>query len=94
MQFTWHLLVIIAAILIGVCLFQKGEKSPDMSAEQMKEADMYRNYAYLLWGVAIAVALYYYYIQNNNQKATMCGGGYNKAYMCAGKANMCGAKMY
>ncbi len=102
MQFTWHLIVIIAAILIGVGLFQKGEKTPNMSGDQMKEADMYRNYAYMLWGVAVAVAVYYYYIQNRTQKANMCGGGggpyrgymgSGSANMC-GKAHMCGAKAY
>ena len=87
MQFTWHLLVIIAAILIGVCLFQKSEKNANMSDDQLKEADMYRNYAYILFAVAIIVAVYYYYIQGN-VKASMYG--YKKASMCNAKAHMPG----
>ena len=81
MQLTWHLLVIIASVLIGVCLYQKGEITLSMSAEQAKDAKMYRTIAYLLWGVAVVVAVYYYYILNNTQKATMCGVPH-KAYMC------------
>ena len=105
MKFTWHLIFIIAAILFGMFLFQKGEKTSDMSDSQIKEAKMYQNYAYLLWGIAIAVALYYYYIQSEikaempygcaagmgSGKAYMCGV---KAPMCGGKASMCGSKMY
>jgi len=86
MQFTWHLLVIIAAVLIGVCLFQKGEKNPNMSADQMKQADMYRIYAYILWAIAIAVAIYCYYFQNKSKKARMCGGGHYRGYMCSARA--------
>ncbi|KKL14662.1 hypothetical protein LCGC14_2513410 [marine sediment metagenome] len=48
----------------------------------MKEADMYRNYAYILFAVAIIVAVYYYYIQ--------VSGIYVKASMCNAKAHMPG----
>ena len=80
MEFSYHLLIIIAAILLGACLFQKGEKTPGMTAAQLKEADMYRNYAYALFALAAVVAIYYYYVQNNQRaqmhsyKARMCGG--------------------
>nr|QBK87646.1 MAG: hypothetical protein LCMAC201_05590 [Marseillevirus LCMAC201] len=78
MKFTWHLLVIIAAVLIGACMFQKGEKNVDMSDSQLKDADMYRNYSYMLFAVAIAVAVYYYYVQNY-VKAHMDGYNNNQA---------------
>lgn len=97
MQFTWHLAIIIGAILIGVCMFQKGEKTPNMSDEQLKEAEMYRNYSYLLFAIAAAVAIYYYF-SNAQQKASMCGGGHYKGYMHGGclhgKATMCGKPHY
>ncbi len=104
MKFTWNLIFIIAAILFGMFFFQKGEKTSGMSGSQIKDAEMYRNYAYLLWGIAIAVALYYYYIQGEavtaempyGWKANMCGCaagmGSGKAYMCGVKAPMCGGE--
>lgn len=101
MQFSWHLIIIIAAILIGVALYQKGIYTPSMSPEQAVYANMYRQYAYALWGIAVAVAVYYYYINSKSRKASMHGGlsqyatmhhGVKKAYMCGMKAHMCGAK--
>ena len=94
MQFTWHLIVIIAAILFGICLFQMSGKSADMTADQVKQADMYLNGAYILWAVAVAVAFYYYFMMGEEvfAKASMpgCGCGEGKASMCSGKATMCG----
>lgn len=81
MKFTWHLLVIVAAILLGVCLYQRGQQTVDMTSEQVQEAGVYRNYAFVLWAIAIAIALYYYYVQGQSvfgRKANMCG----KAHMC------------
>ncbi len=73
MQLTWHILVIVAAIFIGAVLFQRGEQNANMTDAQKKEANMYRNLAYLLWGIAVAMIIYYYYIQNETQRANMNG---------------------
>ena len=73
MQLTWHILVIVAAIFIGAVLFQRGEQNANMTDAQKKEANMYRNLAYLLWGIAVAMIIYYYYIQNQTQRANMNG---------------------
>ena len=106
MEFSWYLVFIIAAILFGMLMFQKGDKTSDMNDAQIKDAGMYRNYAYLLWGIAVAMAFYYYWIQGESMfKANMCGcgagmgSGYanmcgGKANMCGDKANMCGGKIY
>ena len=93
MQLTWHLLVIIAAVLFGVCMFQKGEQTPNMSDSQLKEAEEYRMWAYVLWAVAAGVTGWWY-MNVNRQKATMCGAGHAHHYgnMHHGKATMCGVK--
>lgn len=89
MYFSWHLAVIIVGVLIGFYLFQKGQTTANMTLEEQQNAAMYRTFAFVLWGIAIAVALYYYYINRDKQKASMCGA---KAYMHGNKAHMCGAK--
>lgn len=86
MQITWHLILIVASVLIGACLVQKGSIEPNMSTDQIKESVMYRNYGYLLIGVAVVATVYYYYMIDT-RKATMCG---YKANMCGYKATMCG----
>lgn len=89
MQFTWHLLVIIVAILFGACLYQRSYISSGMTPDKIKMAEMYRSYAYLLFALAIIVGIYYYFIQPHAQRATMCGAMYGNQ-----KANMCGASHY
>ena len=84
MQLTWHIFVVIAAFLIGVCLFQKSQKNPEMSPEQVKDADMRRMLSYGLFAVSIGLAVYYY-SQMEKQRGTM----YHYGTMC-GKAHMCG----
>ena len=73
MQFCWHFLVIVTAVLFGMCLYQKGEMTPDMSADQAAEAVMYRNYAYMLWGFALVVIIYCYYVHRESYTANMYG---------------------
>jgi formate-dependent nitrite reductase membrane component NrfD len=85
MQCSWHLVVIIAAILIGACLFQMSETNANMTSDQAKQATMYRNWAYALWVLAAVMVVYYYMMQGGAQKARMCGGGYQQAYMCGAK---------
>lgn len=79
MEFNIYLLLAIVAAVAGVILVQMGIPSVDMSSEQSKSADLYRNYGYLSLGVAVILGMYYYYEQR--QSANMCGG-MHKAYMC------------
>ena len=95
MHLTWHLILIIAAVLLGACLFQKGEKNPNMSDAQVKEADMYRNYSYLLFGIAVVTAVYYYFIMPKSKKSRMNGyNHYGNGNSYTNHANMCGKAHY
>ena len=85
-QLSWHLLVIVAALLLAGCMYQKSTMVNNPFEQE--QAQMYRNYSYVLLGVAAVVAVYYYYL--NGSKASMRG------YMCGAdhRAQMCGARMY
>ena len=43
MQFTWHILIIIALVIIGFYLFKNSYKKSDMSPEQINRTNMNRN---------------------------------------------------
>lgn len=80
MILTWHVLVIIGLLIIGFCLYRKGETTRDMSVEKINRAKMSRNWAYFMWGSAIVIAVYYYYIKNTKKyKAKFEDEGYMKS---------------
>lgn len=86
LELSWHLLVIVVALLLAGCLYHKSTTAN--TPWELQNAQMYRNYSYVLLAVAVVVGVYYYYLHGN--KASMRG------YMCGGthRAPMCGGRMY
>jgi hypothetical protein len=87
MQFTWHLIVIVVLVLLGLYLFQMSRKRVYMNIEQVQRADRYRNAAFISWIVAAGLAFYYYFTLGEEvfSKASMPGSECG----CSSKANMC-----
>ena len=100
MHITLQLLIVIATVLFAACLFRKS-RGTAQTAAQKAQADQYRMYAYIAFGIAIAAGIYF---MNKGQlgfqqKANMCGGAHHNAQMHRGRmhhgiarnvANMCG----
>jgi len=75
MKLTWHLVVIIIAVILGFCFWHKGAEKDDMTEKQKKDGEMNRRVAGALWGIAIGVFAIWLYKLNNKQLGNMCGGG-------------------
>lgn len=82
MQLDWHLIVIVTALLLGICLLQKSEQMKDPADAQT--AMYYRNFSYVLFVVAAVVAVYHFFFMDQPISV--------RAYMCGGKAHMCGLR--
>jgi len=75
MKLTWHLIVIVVAVILGFCLWHKGAEKDDMTDKQLHDAHLYRRVAGVLWAVAVGVFAVWLYKLNNQKLGNMCGGG-------------------
>ncbi len=89
MDFTWHSVLIVIALLSGLYLYTLHPIRKDMTEAEFITAKNTQMLAYVLWAVAVGLFVYCIY-SHTSSKAQMGGNMYSRGTMCGAKAQMCG----
>lgn len=66
MQFNWNYIIIVVAILAGVYFWSKSSCLMTVAGADNTTAKQYRNYSYLMFIIAAALAVYNYFVSKKS----------------------------